>query len=197
MAGGNPKVNENSNNALVGELLTTDPDFGQSHVYNISNTRGLFVLKGNEVWTSETANLDFEKAAQHTITVLSTDDGAGRLSDTQSLQITVLDVNEAPSGLSLSSDTVCCLAVYSYLTLQSSLIYLLQVPENSGEGVVIGNFVTADPDFNETHSYTLVYNPDDLFRIRKGQLQVRLPIYIMCRFSFRFVVCSSLILYCR
>ena len=117
MAGGN--VSENSGIALVGELLTTDPDFGQSYVYNIISTTGPFVLKGSEVWTSGNPNLDFEKAAQHTITVKSTDNGAGHLSVTKSLKITVVDVNEYPSGLSLNSNTVCCLGMYSYHRLQT------------------------------------------------------------------------------
>jgi hypothetical protein len=154
LAGGNPQVNENSNNVLVGELLTTDPDIGQSHVYKINGATSPFVLKGNQVWTSATANLDFERAAKHTVIITSTDSGVDRLSVTKSITVTVINVNEAPSGLSLSSNTV---------------------PENSGEGVAIGNFTSADPDFNEIHSYSLVANPDNLFRIRNGQLQVNVP----------------------
>ena len=60
---------------------------------------------------------------------------SGPLSDVQTIAITVTNVNEAPTDISLSSSSVA---------------------ENEPSGTVVGTLSTVDPDVGDTHTYALV-----------------------------------------
>jgi len=73
-------VDENANNALVGDLATVDEDANQVHTYRLINNGGWkFVVRGNKVFTSMYANLDYEKKSAYSISVRAIDDGRPRL----------------------------------------------------------------------------------------------------------------------
>ncbi len=61
--------------------------------------------------TSAKANLDFEKTSKYTIVVRSTDKGG--LSVDKTFTVTVEDVNEVPTSLSLTNSKVMLINVYS------------------------------------------------------------------------------------
>ena len=107
LAPGNPQVRENDNNAVVGELITTDEDATQTHSYKLlDSAAGRFTIVGREVRVTAKANLDYESARQHTIRIMSTDSGKPALSKTKSFTVKILDVNERPTSVHISSNQV-------------------------------------------------------------------------------------------
>ena len=115
LASGNPQVRENDNNAVVGELITTDEDVTQTHSYKLlDSAAGRFTIVGQEVRVTAKANLDYEAATQYTIRVMSTDSGKPALSKTKSFTVKILDVNEKPISVHITSDLVSAPAVMPF-----------------------------------------------------------------------------------
>ena len=100
---------------------------------------------------SSSANLNYEIATKHTITVKSTDSGSPSLSTTKSFTIKVLDVNERPTSVSLNKNVVV---------------------ENSPMNMVIGTLSTVDPDNSQTFTYTLLDDVSGRFRLDGAVLKV-------------------------
>jgi len=129
-------INENvAPNSTIGILSTGDPDGDDSHTYTLvagdgSTDNTAFNIDGNALRIS--ASPDFETKASYTIRVRTTD--AGGLTFEEVFTITVIDLNESPTAIALSKDTVA---------------------ENEPAGTVVGTFSTADPD-GGTHAYALV-----------------------------------------
>jgi hypothetical protein len=120
----------------VGVFATTDPDSGDTHTYSLvagigSVDNASFGISGNKLRTS--AIFDYETKSSYSIRVRSTDQGG--LSFEKVFNITVLDVNEAPTDISLSTNIV---------------------EENRPVGTEVGVFTTTDPDAGDTHTYSLV-----------------------------------------
>jgi len=133
----NRTIPENSPvGTVVGQLATVDPNTIDSHTYTLVAGPGgadnaWFQIVGNQlrsrgVFDSETRN-------SYSVRIQTTD--AGGLSLPKSFSITVLDVNEGPTAILLTADTF---------------------PENEPIGTLVGTFATLDPDFNDSHTYTLV-----------------------------------------
>lgn len=154
--GGQPSIKENANNALIGEFKTTDDDPTNKHTYSlVDSANGKFVISGASLSTSATANIDYEISKQIKITVRSTDSGTPRLHVDKTFTVTVTDVNETPTSVSLTVSTV---------------------DENSGTDTVVGTLRTVDPDNSQTvrqsHTYTLLDSADGRFKIVGGQVKV-------------------------
>ena len=97
-------VLENSDDTLIGCWTTDDEDLAQNHTYFLIDDAGSrFVVKGTCIYTSSNASLNFEEKQEYNVTVRSTDDGVPPLSLVKTFLITVLDVNEPPSVISVSS----------------------------------------------------------------------------------------------
>jgi hypothetical protein len=127
--------------AVVGQLTTTDQDAGDTHTYTLvagtgDADNGSFTIVGDSLQTA--APLDFEAQASYSVRVRSED--AGGLSSEVELTITATDVNEVPTLLALSNDTLA---------------------ENEPIGTVVGLLTTTDPDVGDTHTYTLVAGTGD------------------------------------
>jgi Ca2+-binding RTX toxin-like protein len=137
-------VNENAGGAVVGTLTTTDPDAGDSHSYTVSDSR--FEVVGGQLKLKSGVSLDYETTPSVAVTVTSTD--AGGLSRSQSFTIGVTNVNDAPTDIALTNNSVS---------------------ENSA-GAVIGTLSTVDPDAGNTHSYSV---SDDRFEVVNGQLKLK------------------------
>jgi hypothetical protein len=124
--GGSAIVNENSNGALVGALATTDEDVSQTFIYTLTNdTAGRFVIRGNKLFVSNSANLDFEKQSSYSVRIQVKDSGTPSMGISKDFPITVVDVNEAPTMIGLANS---------------------HVTENSKPGTVIGSLNVTDPD---------------------------------------------------
>jgi len=151
-------VNENTNNALVGQLVTTDQDVAQSHTYKLlDDAAGRFVILNDKLYVSSSANLDYEVQKSFMVKVQSNDSGTPSLGLVQDFQITVLDVNEAPVNITLVP---------------------ANITENSQPGTAIGQLTVTDPDNYgprgklQTHTCQVAGNQIGKFVIQSNVLAV-------------------------
>jgi VCBS repeat-containing protein len=133
----NSIVAENQpSDTVVGAFSTADPDSGNTFTYALVSGAGdtdnaSFNINGSNLRTS--ASFDYETQNSYSIRVRSTDQ-AGLWFEKQ-FTITVTDVNEAPTNISLSSSTVA---------------------ESQPVSTIVGAFSTTDPDTGDTFTYALV-----------------------------------------
>ncbi|XP_068740239.1 protocadherin Fat 4-like [Montipora capricornis] len=145
-------IPENSKNVQIDSLITDDEDFGQNFTYAIiSNSGANFEIRGDKLFASSNASLDFELSSRHQITVNSTDNGSPPLSVQVSLVIELQDVNENPTGITLSNQ---------------------KVEENRPTGTVIGQLNVSDPDRNQSHACILTDSANGKVAISNNQLTV-------------------------
>jgi hypothetical protein len=151
----NSSVAENqSSGTLVGNLSTTDPDAGNTFVYTLVSGTGdtdnaSFSISSNVLQTA--ASFDYETLNSFSIRIRSTDQGG--LYFEKAFTITVTNLNEAPTDISLSIDSVA---------------------ENQPVDTTVGTFGTTDPDVGDSFTYTLVEGVGDTdnasFSIGEGGL---------------------------
>ena len=127
--------------SIVGTLSTTDPDTDNTSTYTLVSGAGdtdnaSFNIDDSKLKTS--AIFDYETKNSYSIRVRSTDQGALWLE--KEFTITVTNVNETPTSISLSPSTVA---------------------ENQPVNTIVGAFSTADPDTGNTFTYTLVSGAGD------------------------------------
>ncbi|RMF59768.1 MAG: hypothetical protein D6743_15875, partial [Calditrichaeota bacterium] len=152
----NNSVAENSPaGTAVGNFSATDPDPGDTFTYVLTDTatypdNSSFQIVGNELQTAVV--LDFETKKNYTIRVRVTD--AGGLWFEKVFTINVTNVNEAPTDISLNSDSVA---------------------ESSPVGTAVGNFSATDQDAGDMFTYSLAAEPGSIdnasFQIVGNQLQ--------------------------
>ncbi|KAA5599004.1 cadherin repeat domain-containing protein, partial [Blastochloris sulfoviridis] len=144
MSGG--VIGENSAaGTVVGTVTGTDPDAGavlsysivggDGDTYQIDAATGVVSLKAG-------ARLDFEADAADSITVRVTDQTG--LTVDQTFDIKVADVNEAPTGATMSGGVIA---------------------ENSAAGTVVGTVTGTDADAGDTLSYQIVGGDADTYEI--------------------------------
>jgi uncharacterized delta-60 repeat protein len=127
--------------AAVSTLSTTDADAGNSFVYSLFAGEGdmdnaAFTILGATL--RATNSFDFESKSSYAIRMRSTDQGG--LFYEKSFLIRVTDVNESPTDISLSSNTIA---------------------ENSAANTPVGTLSTTDPDAGNTFTYALVTGSGD------------------------------------
>ena len=107
----------------VGTLLAQDPDAGDSHTFRITGGKDykLFSIVDNKLLTKEV--FDREVKAAFEVEVTATD--SGRLIAETLFNITVIDVNDAPTDVTLDNDTIA---------------------ENQPADSIVGNFTLVDQD---------------------------------------------------
>lgn len=156
--GSSANVYENSNGALVGVLATTDEDASQSFTYTlVDDAGGRFVVRGDKLFVSNSANLDFEKQTLYSVSIQTKDSGSPSLRYTKDFSITVLDANEAPTMIGLTNSHVI---------------------ENSKPGTVIGSLNVTDPDnlgpqgVRQSHVCSIVGSQIGKFIIQSNVLKV-------------------------
>jgi len=133
------QVEENSpDGTLVGTIVATDPDNGQTLTYTIlsGNTGNTFSVAANtgQITVEDNTLLDFETNPVFTLTVEVTDNGIPVMSDQASVTINLLDVNEAP-------------------VMDDQVFSLQQFSPNETE---VGSIVASDPDNGQTLTYTIL-----------------------------------------
>jgi hypothetical protein len=135
----NNKISEDSTiGSVVGNFITTDPNAGDSFTYSLATGDGTndadnasFTIDGDSLKTA--VALDYETQTSYHIYVQVED--AGGLSFDKAFIISVLNANEAPTALSITSD---------------------MVSENASIGRMIGYFSATDPDAGDSFSYSLI-----------------------------------------
>ena len=130
-------VNENqSSGTAVGTFSSTDVDTGQTYTYSLVTGTGdtdnaSFTIEGNTLKTA--ASFDYETKSSYSILV-QTDDGNGGTFQ-KVFSITVNNVNDAPTDITLSAGNV---------------------NENQPSGTAVGTFSATDQDGGPAYTYTLV-----------------------------------------
>ena len=130
----NSRIRENlPSNTYIGTVSATDGDAGDSTVIRIvpglgGEDNGSFYLAGNDLYS----NASFDYEAKRLLSVLFEARDASGLISLQSIQIAVLNVNEAPSEILLDPNSV---------------------PENAALGTLIGNLSTVDIDQDNVFRY--------------------------------------------
>jgi hypothetical protein len=129
-------VNENDSGATVGTLSTTDAGGSTSFTYSLvsgtgSTDNSSFQIVGNQLRTA--TGLNFEAGSSRSVRIRTTDQAG--LSFERAFSISVTNLNEAPTDISLSGTTVS---------------------ENQPAGTTVGSFSSSDPDSGNTFTYSLV-----------------------------------------
>ena len=144
MAVSNGQVQENVAGAVISTVSVTDPDVGDSQTFQVSDNR--FEVVNGQLQLKSGVSLDYESASSIDVTVTATDAGGHQISKT--VTVTVGDVNEAQTSLSLSNASVA---------------------ENAA-GAVIGTLTVADPDAGDKQSFSV---SDNRFEVVNNQLQLK------------------------
>ncbi|KAJ8335644.1 hypothetical protein SKAU_G00389860 [Synaphobranchus kaupii] len=139
--------------SLVHRLVATDDDLGENGevAYTVlsGNEEGLFILEESTGLLRLAAPLDYESAASHAVTVRAADRGLPGLSSTQTLTVSVLDVNDQAPAFERS-------------------LYNATVKENRdpGEPVIQVTALDKDSEDNAAVRYRLLPGPGfELFSI--------------------------------
>ena len=121
---------------VVGQLTTSDEDEGDVHTYTLTDSAGnRFRLDGNTiVQAAGQGLLNHEADASHSITVVARD--SGQLTLSQSFEIRVVDVNDAP---------------------QAAVLRPGSIREGSPSGTVVGVLSSQDEDRgDDVSNFTLI-----------------------------------------
>lgn len=140
----NASVSENADGQVVGNLTVTDVDAGDSHTFAVSDNR--FEVVGGALNLVAGQSLNFETDPTITLTIIATDSGGESFQ--QSFTITVGNVNETPTGVTIDRD---------------------EVDENH-EDATVGLLTTNDPDAGGSHTYTV---NDNRFIVDGNELKLR------------------------
>jgi Ca2+-binding RTX toxin-like protein len=153
----NTTINENvAANSTVGTFSSTDPDTGNTFTYSLVSGTGdtnnsAFSIVGNELKINASPN--FEAQSTYNILVRTTDQGG--LSYDKALVVNINDVNETPTALNLSNNSI---------------------NENVAANSTVGTFSSTDPDTGNTFTYSLVSGTgstdNSAFTIVDNQLRI-------------------------
>ncbi len=143
----NANINENDAGAVVGTLTAFDPDAGDMLTYTVSDDR--FEVVGDQLTVKEGVSFDHETVDSIDVTVTATDQGG--LSTSQSFSIEVTDLNERPTDLELSGDTV----------------------NENDAGATVATLTAADQDAGDTAAFSIAADPSGLFEIVGDELRLK------------------------
>lgn len=133
----NNAVNENTaTGTVIGTITATDPTAGDTHTYSLVAGTGdadnsEFTIVGDELRVA--MSHDYEVGNTRSIRVRATDSTS--LYFEKVFQISISDVNEAPTTVTMTST---------------------YVNENQPSGELVGQLNTTDPDAADSHTYSLV-----------------------------------------
>ncbi len=135
-------ITENvAGNTNIGILSTTDADAGDTHTYTLVAGTGdadnaSFSISGSNLRITNSP--DFETKNSYSVRVRTTDFGG--LSYEEAFAVTINNLNEAPTNISLSASAV---------------------NENVASNTAVGALTSTDPDTENTFIYTLVAGTGD------------------------------------
>lgn len=141
--------------SVVGTFNSNDPDSGNSFTYALvegtgSTDNSHFTISNGQLLTATVFDVNVKN--QYSIRVATIDQGG--LAFEKQFTITVVNANEAPTNLTLSSSSIA---------------------ENLPGGSIVGLFSTTDPDAGGSFVYTLVTGDgstdNSSFSIANGQLK--------------------------
>ena len=155
---------------LIGELTTTDPDVGDTHVYSLEDGWGdndLFVIDGNQLKTGEAFAASEESI--YNVRIRTADGNRGGTYD-ESFEIQTIPVNDMPVAdaveVEADEDTavVITLAGSDIETPDGQLIYKVASDPQHGMVTINGNQATYTPGANyngpDSFTFTVTDNGD-------------------------------------
>lgn len=152
------EVRENQDpNTVIYKAVATDPDKKQTISYSIAGTdSALFTIDSSTGELRINNPADFEFKSSYQIQITATDSSPRGLSDTKTLDIQILDVNEAP-----------------ILPVQQLEPIPVTVDENTTEIVAL---TAKDPDANDVLAYSVSGKDASLFAVNdQGRLVFNAP----------------------
>ena len=144
----NLSLDENSAGTNIGSLSSYIDDTSSTDTvsYSVSGTGSeLFEVVEGELKLKDDSSADFEILSSYALTITATSGTANTAFD---FNITINDVNDSPTAITLSS---------------------IGVSEKI-DGAVVGTISTADQDAGDTHTYAI---SDDRFEIVDGSLKLK------------------------
>jgi VCBS repeat-containing protein len=161
-------INENvSSGATVGTLSSTDVDAGSTFTYSLSGTDAAsFSITGNSLQTA--ASFNYETKSSYAITVTTTDQGS--LTSNKNFTITVNDVNEAPTDIALSANSI---------------------NENMASGSTVGTLSSTDADAGNTFVYTVGGTDAASFSITGSTLKTAASFNFEAKGSYSITITST------
>lgn len=142
----NATVAENATGAVIGNVAVVDPDSGDSYKWSVDDSR--FRISGNKLRLKPGRSLDHETEPTLTLTITAKDKGGAGFVYSESFTITVDNVDEAPTDISLSR-----------LTLQGN-----------SPGATVGTLAVTDPDVGDSHTWSV---SDSRFTVVEGTLKLK------------------------
>lgn len=147
------QVNENFVvGEVIGQVIVTEPDEGQSLTYELVGSDLPFTIDETGVLTLS-EELNYETQSFYNFTLKVVDDGVPSISNLASILITVRDINENPSDITITNN---------------------EVLENRIEGSFIGQLFTEDEDEVESFVYDIISvngnSSQNQFEISNGRL---------------------------
>ena len=123
---------------IIGALSTTDVDANDSFSYSISESEinDAFLIDGNNLISNQAFN--FESNSSISVTIVTVDEAGASYAEV--FNITVENINEAPTDLALDNDMIA---------------------ENLAPGSTVGSLSSTDEDTNDTFTYELVSGEGD------------------------------------
>ncbi|XP_077996429.1 protocadherin Fat 4-like [Glandiceps talaboti] len=118
---------------VIGRFQTEDPDQGDTHVYSILNNDNCFNVQGQNLVVNSVGCFDYEANAFYLLDIETMDSGG--LTTRTTIRVGLVDVNEPPTGIVLSTSSVM---------------------EHADLDTVVGTLTAIDPDAGDTHVFTLV-----------------------------------------
>jgi Bacterial Ig domain/Putative Ig domain len=140
----NSTVSENADGAVIGSLIATDPDIGDTHTFSVDDAR--FEIISTQLKLRAGQSLDKENDPIVSLRITATD-GAG-LSYGEDFTIAVANVNEVATDISLNNTSL----------------------SENADGVTIGMLTVTDPDVGDTHTWSV---DDQRFEIIGMALQLK------------------------
>lgn len=167
-------IDENAGtDAEVGTLSSTDPDNGDTFTYSLVSGTGdtdnsNFSISSGKLVAKN--SLNFEAKSTYTVRVKTED--AGGLSYEEALSISVTNINEAPTEISIDASAI---------------------DENSTVGSAIGTLSTTDEDEGDSFTYSLASgsNDNDSFDIDGESLITASELDFETKASYTVVVTST------
>ncbi|BAZ39064.1 Integrins alpha chain [Calothrix sp. NIES-4101] len=142
---------ENQVGVIVGVIKVSDIDSRFTDITITVDNPNFEVVKGNSSFflkVKDAKSFDFEDINGNSFNIQITAKDETNLEKVQNFSINILDVNEAPTNITLSANTV----------------------KEDIPGQIIGNLIVTDPDAN--NSFTFVVD-DNRFEVIANQLQLK------------------------
>lgn len=141
-------IQENADPGIVvARLQTIDPDNHDTFTYSLAENEH-FEVRSNQIVVKDGADINFESAQSHAVEIRVTDSGGNTYAEI--VVIHVANINEAPTDLELTADTI---------------------DEHALAGTIVAKLSATDEDSGDSFIYSMADN--DNFEIDGDKIKVK------------------------